>query len=158
MELFGKILNGFRKYYAGVFLLIKLLEALKKGTPVQVFSCEFCEIFKSISGGCFWTFTLYSYILSLLFLTFSISPFRSSHRKYSIKKAVLKVLNMYRKTPMLESPFNKVQGWRPATLLKRDSNAVVFPQILLFTNSYRITCVLPSVLIFLVKIITKEKM
>ena len=48
--------------------------------------------------------------LSLFFLTFYISPCRSSHRKCSIKKAVLKVLNIHRKRPMLESPFNKVQG------------------------------------------------
>ena len=50
------------------------------------------------------------YILSLLFLTFSISPFRSSHQKCSIKKAVLKVLNIQRKTPMLESLFNNIHA------------------------------------------------
>ena len=49
------------------------------------------------------------YFLSFLFLTFSISPFRSSHRKSSIKKAVLKVLNIHRKKSMLESLFNKVK-------------------------------------------------
>ena len=43
------------------------------------------------------------YFLSLLFLTFSISPFRSSHRKCSIKKVILEVLNIHWKTPMLES-------------------------------------------------------
>ena len=50
------------------------------------------------------------YFLSLLFLTFSISPFRSSHQNCSIKKAVLKVLNIHKKTSMLESLFNKVQA------------------------------------------------
>ena len=52
------------------------------------------------------------YFLSLLFLTFSISPFRSSHQKCSIKKAVLKVLNIQRKTPMLESLFNNIYALR----------------------------------------------
>ena len=56
------------------------------------------------------------------------------------KIAVLKVLNIHMKTPMLKSLFNKVQGWRSATLLKRDSNIGVFLWIFLFTNSYRITC------------------
>ena len=48
----------------------------------------------------------------LLFLTF-------------YKEAVIKVLNIHRKKPMLESIFNKVLGRRPATLLKRDSNTGV---------------------------------
>ena len=50
------------------------------------------------------------YFLSLFFLTFSSSPFRSSHRNFSIKKLFLKFCNIHRKTPMLESLFNKVQG------------------------------------------------
>ena len=32
----------------------------------------------------------------------------------------------HRKAPVLESPFNKLQVFRPATLLKRDSNTGVF--------------------------------
>ena len=41
------------------------------------------------------------------------------------------------KTPVLESFFNKVAGLRPATLLKRDSNAGVFLWILRnFKNIY----------------------
>ena len=70
------------------------------------------------------------YFLSLLFLTFP--HFRSSHQKCSIKKIVLKVLNIQGKTSMLESLFNKVQGWRAATLLNRDSNTGVFLWIFLF--------------------------
>ena len=54
------------------------------------------------------------YFLSLVFLT-SFSPFRSHHWKCSIKKVVLKVLNM-------ESLFNDVQDWRATTLLNRDSS------------------------------------
>ena len=50
----------------------------------------------------------FHYFLSLLCFTFSIFPFRSSHRKCSIKKAVLIILNILRKTPPLESLFNKV--------------------------------------------------
>ena len=34
--------------------------------------------------------------------------------------------NIYRKTPVLESHFNKVVGLRPGALLKRDSNTGVF--------------------------------
>ena len=49
MELFAKIVNGFGNHCAGVSSLIKLLAWLKKETPVQAFSCEFCEIFKSTS-------------------------------------------------------------------------------------------------------------
>ena len=97
------------------------------------------------------------YFLSFLFLTFSISLFRSSHRKCYMKKAVLKVLNLHRKTPMLESLFNKFQYWRSATLLKRDSNTGIFLWIFPFTDSYRKTCVFHSVLMFLVKMIAKEK-
>ena len=63
------------------------------------------------------------YFLSLLFFTFSIFPFRSSHRKCSIEKAVLIILNTLRKTPLLESLFNKVHV---ATSLKRGTNAGVF--------------------------------
>ena len=37
MELFAKIVNDFEKHGAGVSSLIKLLVALKKETPVQVF-------------------------------------------------------------------------------------------------------------------------
>ena len=81
------------------------------------------------------------YFVSLLFLTFPISPFRRNHLKCSIKKAVFKVLNIHVKPPMIESLFKKVQGWRAVTLLlNRDSNTGVFLWIFLFTNSYRITC------------------
>ena len=37
---------------------------------------------------------------------------------------VLKVCNIYRKTPVLQSLFCKV--WRPVTLLKRDFNTDLF--------------------------------
>ena len=50
------------------------------------------------------------YFLSLIFFTFSVFPFRSSHRKCSIKKAVLIMLNILRKTPPLESLFNEVHA------------------------------------------------
>ena len=98
------------------------------------------------------------YFLSLLFLTFSISPFRSSHRNCSIKKAVFIFLNIHRKRLMLESLFNKFLSWRAATLVNRDPDTVVFLWIFLFTNSYRITYVFLSLLKFLVKMVTKEKM
>ena len=37
----------------GTSYLIKLQAALKKETPAQVFSCEFCEILKNASYNCF---------------------------------------------------------------------------------------------------------
>ena len=95
------------------------------------------------------------YFLSLLFFTFSIFPFRSSHRKCSIKKAVLIILNILRKH-LCWSLF--LIKFMPATSLKRDSNTGVFLRIFLFTNTCRTTYVFPSVLIFLIKKITKEKM
>ena len=61
--------------------------------------------------------------LSSLFFTFSIFPFRSSHRKCSIKKAVLIILNI----------LGKHLHWGlflikfiPATSLKRGSNTGIF--------------------------------
>ena len=105
----------------------------------QLYLTPFHQLFKKrISGGCFRTFTLHS--LNLLFLTFSISPFRRSLWKSSMEKAVLKVFNIHSKMPMLVSLVNEVQGWRPATLLKRDFNTVIFLWKFLFTNSYIITC------------------
>ena len=52
---------------------------------------------------------------------------RSSHRKCSEKKGVLKKFNkLHRKIPVLESLFNTVAGLQPASFLKRDSN-MCFP-------------------------------
>ena len=46
-------------------------------------------------------------------------------------KAVLKNFAISpQKTPVLESPFKKLQAWRPATLLKRDPNTGIFLWIL----------------------------
>ena len=46
---------------------------------------------------------------------------KSNHQRYSINKAIPKFCNVQRKTPALESLFNKV-----ATSLRRDSNTSVF--------------------------------
>ena len=43
------------------------------------------------------------------------------------KVGVLK--NVHKKTPTLESLFNKVAGLRPATLFKKDSNTGAFMRI-----------------------------
>ena len=45
--------------------------------------------------------------------------FRSSHRRYPVEKMLLKISQIYRKTPVLESLFTNVAGLRPATLLKK---------------------------------------
>ena len=47
-------------------------------------------------------------------------------QRCSVKKMFLEISKVHRKTPMLESLFNKVAGLRPVTLLKRDSNIGVF--------------------------------
>ena len=49
--------------------------------------------------------------------------FRSSHRRYSAKKGVLRKFHKFhRKTPVLESVYNKIADhFIPVTLLKRDS-------------------------------------
>ena len=121
------------------------------------FICEqnFFRLWEFLYHQCFFLLLPWQ-LWATYFLTLSISPFRSSHRKCSIKKAAVEVLNIHRKTRMLEFLFNKVQGWRTATLLYRDSNTVVFLWMFLFANSYRMTYVFPSK--FLVKMITKEKM
>ena len=48
------------------------------------------------------------YFLSLLFLPFFISPFRSSYRNCSMKKIVMKDLNIQRKKSILEPLLDKV--------------------------------------------------
>ena len=53
----------------------------------------------------------------------SFTQVRSNHRRGSVKKGCFeKFCNIHRKTPVLESLFNKVVDLRPAILLKRDSN------------------------------------
>ena len=67
----------------------------------------------------------------LFFLPWQLwATVRSSHRKCSIKKADLNILNIHRKRPMLESLFNKVQRWRSGTLSKKDSKIGVFCEYL----------------------------
>ena len=53
--------------------------------------------------------------------------FRSSHRRYPVEKMLLKISQIYRKTPVLESLFTNVAGLRPATLLKKILQHWCFP-------------------------------
>ena len=56
-----------------------------------------------------------------------ISYIRSSHRKCSVTKGVLRKFEKFTGKHLCKSFFlNKVIGLRPATLLKRDSGAGVF--------------------------------
>ena len=66
--------------------------------------------FMRISSLSMFLFVIAVAVMGHVLLTLSISPFRSSHRKCSIKKAAVEVLNIHRKTRMLEFLFNKVQG------------------------------------------------
>ena len=73
---------------------------------------------------------------------------RSNHQRFSMKNPFLKAHNIHRKTPVLESLYDKVadlnftkfigkhlcwglfliklQAFRPTTLLKNDSNTYIF--------------------------------
>ena len=51
----------------------------------------------------------------------NVAIFRGKHLRWSLFLKLQKFRNIHMKTPVLESLFNKV-----ATLLKRDSNTVVF--------------------------------
>ena len=55
---------------------------------------------------------------------------RSSHRRCCIRKLFLKMLQYPQEAPVLESIFQNLQTFRPATLLKRDPNTGVFLWIL----------------------------
>ena len=68
---------------------------------------------------------------SVLDATGVLSPSQRFHQKHPpeelSKKAVLKnFTNIHRKAPVLESLFSKVESLRSATLLRTDSNTVVF--------------------------------
>ena len=66
-------------------------------------------------------------------LLFLKTPYRSSHRKCSIKisekRCSQKFSKIHRKTPVSESLFNEVAGLRPKArnYIKKDSLAQVFP-------------------------------
>ena len=57
-------------------------------------------------------------------------------RRWSVKKLLLKQRRIHRKIPVSESFFNKLQAFRSATLLKRDSKTDVF---LLFCEIFKNT-------------------
>ena len=55
---------------------------------------------------------------------------KSSHRRYSLKKGVLKNFANFKGKQLCWSLYlMKLQTWRPAALLKRDSNTDIFCQI-----------------------------
>ena len=43
----------------------------------------------------------------------------AAFRRYSSKYALLKILQIYRKTSVLESLFNKVKGMKPCNFVKK---------------------------------------
>ena len=59
-----------------------------------------------------------------------ITTVRTSRSQMFFEIVVLKVCNIYRKAPVLESFLVKLQSWRLINLLKRDSNTDVFLWIL----------------------------
>ena len=114
-----------------------------------MFSFEHCKIFKksffhkpssvAASGHL-------HYFLSLLFLTFFHFPFRSSYRNCSIKMFAISAgkhlcWSLFLITFNIEGLQHLLK--RPATSTQQDTG--VFLWIFLFTNSYSIICVSPSV-------------
>ena len=104
------------------------LETVKpEETPVKV-----CVIFYSIEicyRGCGEkpSFSCNHLIYPNVLQTYQWWRGRSSHRRCSVKKGVLKnFAKFHRKTAALESLFSKVAGLRLATLLKIDCNTAVF--------------------------------
>ena len=67
---------------------------------------------------------IYSYLLPVLYWLQKKPPEAFFKKSFS-----LKLRNIYRKTPVLGSLFNKVVALRPATILKRDSNIGVSGEI-----------------------------
>ena len=67
------------------------------------------------------------WICSMLSSSSLLSRHKCSHQRFFIEKAALKFCSIHRKTPVSEP---KLQTWRLASLLKRDSNTGVFLWIL----------------------------
>ena len=63
------------------------------------------------------------WICSMLSSSSLLSRHKCSHQRFFIEKAALKFCSIHRKTPVSEP---KLQTWRLASLLKRDSNTGVF--------------------------------
>ena len=62
---------------------------------------------------------------------FVIAINRSSHRRCSMRKAVLKIFfNIYRKTPVLKSLLNNVNGLQAYNFIKKSLQYWLFPKFL----------------------------
>ena len=127
-QMFFKIvvLKNFRNLHRKTPLLEKLYE---KETTTQVFFFEYCKIFKKslfyrvsavVASGHLHCF------LSLIFLSFSSSSFRSSHRRCSIKKLFYSFAILTGKHLCLSLFLIKFRVEDLQHLLKRDSNTGVF--------------------------------
>ena len=77
----------------------KACNFIEKGTPTQLFSCEFC------------------YILKNTFFAEHLRVTTSDHRRCDIKKAENTDASVF---------FNKIAGLQDWTFLKRDSSTVAF--------------------------------
>ena len=53
--------------------------------------------------------------------------YRSSHRRYSVKKVFLKISQFHRKTPLLENLFNKFVGLQIYNFIKKRLQHRCFP-------------------------------
>ena len=117
------------------FLFLIQLQAeacnfIEKETLGQVFSSEFCEIFKNIlftKPPCFYRTPLADYSVACS----SIYSFRSSLSQMFLKMGVLKSFAIFTWKYLFWSIFLiKLEAFRSPALLKRDSNTGIFLWIL----------------------------
>ena len=84
-------------------------------------------------------FQLYYYCSRVTYINYNKKLYMTSPEavvwRWSVKKLLLKKLRrIHRKASVSESLFNKLHAFRPATLLKRDSNTGVFLWFYKFFN------------------------
>ena len=132
--------NSQENIYAGVSFLVncglKVCSFITTETPAQVLFCEYNEIFKNT----FFTEKPHCFCTSMQ-IVFSRSSnqhkemlfhlLRSSQRKYSLKKGVLENFAISTGKYLCCSHFLvMLQTFRPATLIRRDSNIGIFLWVL----------------------------
>ena len=88
-----------------------------------------------LSEAATWAIVQESYSPQLTLL-YRGRTFRSSHRRYCVRKLLLKFCNIHRKHLCCSLFLKTLQTFRPATLLKRDPNTGVFLWMLQIYTTY----------------------
>ena len=83
-------------------------------SPIQMFYCEYCKIFKN-------SFFIEHYWWLFLYQKFFVDiTHRSSHQNTSLKKDALKCFcNIHRKTPVLKALFDTIPGFQVCNFIKK---------------------------------------